>query len=211
MLQELCPACGVEITAEARVCLACGRELGPFGAPRGEARLASGRRRFAYLAIAIALAGLLAIAFGTGWRLGMSMASAPAPTRAVPASATARDISPVPPVGRVLFASRLSDSLELESYRSHFGRDETIAWRAELSEPPPTPELTVVIAWYSIREEMVLARETVTMRDRQLTVIGRDEIALTELVPTAGVYTVTYFSGERKLAAGSFEVLPAER
>ena len=41
--------------------------------------------------------------------------------------------------------------------------------------------------------------------------IGRDEIPLEDLVPTAGLYSVTYYAGDAKLAEGIFEVLPPDR
>ena len=113
--------------------------------------------------------------------------------------------------GRVLFAERLGDSLELESYRSQFTRDDTIAWRAEFEEPPRTDELTVVIAWYSVRETMQVSESTVALRDAEMTMVASDEIQLADLVPTAGLYSVTYYSGDTKLAEGIFEVLPPDR
>ena len=46
-----------------------------------------------------------------------------------------------------------------------------------------------------------------------LTVDATDEEStkLAELVPTAGLYSVFYYSGDTKLAEGIFEVLPADR
>jgi len=159
--------------------------------------------------LTLAMVALIVVALGAGWRLGSSNAVVQAPQR------TAADSPVVVPVGaeigRVLFAERLGESLELDAYRSQFAAEDTIAWRAEFPQPPPEGELTVVIAWQSIRERMQLSEETVTLRDAELTIIGRDEIPLEDLVPTAGLYSVTYYSGDAKLAEGIFEVLPPDR
>lgn len=71
------------------------------------------------------------------------------------------------------FAERLGDGLELESYRTQFTRDDTIAWRAELVEPPPAGELTLVITWVSIRERMQLSESRVEISDPELPIIAR--------------------------------------
>jgi hypothetical protein len=147
------------------------------------------------------------VAFGAGWQLRSSTAAPnfPAPRATVSAKA---DPMTGASIGPVLFAERLGESLELESYRTQFTRGDTIAWRAEFPEPPPAGELTMVIAWQSIRERMELRQATVTRRDPGLTMVASDEVPLDDLVPTAGLYSVAYFAGDIKLAEGIFEVLP---
>lgn len=114
-------------------------------------------------------------------------------------------------MGRVRFAERLGESLELESYRTQFTRDDTIAWRAEFVEPPRTNELTLVITWVSVRERMQLSVATVAIADAELRMIGRDEVRIGDLVPTAGLYEVAYFADDVRLALGIFELLPPDR
>ena len=159
--------------------------------------------------LTLAVVGLIVVALGAGFRLGSTDAVVQAPQR------TAADSAAVVPVaaeiGRVLFAERLGEALELEAYRTQFTAEDTIAWRAEFPEPPPERELTMVIAWQSIRERMQVSEETVTLSDAELAMIGRDEIPLEDLVPTAGLYSVTYYAGDAKLAEGIFEVLPPNR
>jgi hypothetical protein len=160
-------------------------------------------------ALVLAVVGLTVVAFGAGLRIGSS-----APTsdpREAPAAAEAADISPVARLGRVRFGERLGESMELESQRRAFSRGDTIAWRAEFLEPPPTTELTIVIEWVSLRERMKLIEETLTVRDRTLSMIARDEVAVSDLVPTAGLYSVAYYANGVKLAEGVFEILPPSR
>ena len=101
--------------------------------------------------------------------------------------------------------------MELESRRSQFAPGDTIAWRAEFVAAPGSTELTVVVAWQSIRERMELSRDTVALDGPGSTSLVRDEVPIGDLVPTAGLYTVSYFEGAAKLAEGVFEVLPPER
>ena len=159
--------------------------------------------------VLLGLAGavIAIVAFGVGLQLGSASERAGKPTFPTRAPADAADAMP----GPVWFAERLGDGLALESYRTQFTADDTIAWRAELSGPPPTNELTVVIAWQSIRERMELSETTVTLTDAELTMVASDEVPLSELVPTAGLYAVTYYGGDTKLAEGVFELLPPER
>lgn len=159
--------------------------------------------------LTLAMLGLVIVAFGAGFRLGSPIA-APDETGS-PAVAEAAALVAVAPLGRVLFAERLGESLELESYRTQFTADDTIAWRAEFLQPPPTGELTVVIAWQSIRETMQLSEAAVTLGDADLAMVASDEVPLGDLVPTAGLYSVTYYAGDTKLAEGVFEVLPPDR
>lgn len=209
VLQDLCPRCGADWLDGARACPVCG--LDPIGL-----RLpAHGTTRGVHLRpmdlalLTLAMVALIVVALGAGWRLGSSSAVVQAPR---PAAADSRAVVPVAAeLGRVLFAERLGESLALEAYRTQFTAGDTIAWRAEFPQPPPAGELTVVIAWQSIRERMQLSVETVTLRDAELAMIGRDEIPLEDLVPTAGLYSVTYYAGDAKLAEGIFEVLPPDR
>ena len=162
--------------------------------------------------MALALIGLttvamLIVAFGVGQRF---QPSAELDTAASPAES--RPIAVVPPErGRVLFAERLGESLELESYRSQFTRDDTIAWRAEFVEPPGRGELTLVITWVSIRERMQLREVTVAIADDELRMVASDEVPVGDLVPTAGMYEVAYYFDDVPLAVGVFELLPPER
>ncbi len=157
--------------------------------------------------LGLASAILLIVGFGAGLRLGS--AGETADTGTPPTRALTDELDGMP--GPVLFAERLGDGLALESYRSQFTVEDTIAWRAELSEPPPTNELTMVIAWQSIRERMEVSETTVMLADSQLTMVASDEVPLSVLVPTAGLYAVTYYGGGTKLAEGVFELLPPER
>jgi hypothetical protein len=159
--------------------------------------------------LALTIIGLVVVAFGAGWRLGRPdpVVDDTEPSTVADAAGSRSE----PSVGRVLFAERLGDSLELKAYRSQFRRGDTIAWRAEFREPPGTDEVTVVIVWQSIRETMQLSRSTLPVRDAELTVIANDEVPLDELVPTAGLYSVSYWAGDRKLAEGVFELLPPDR
>lgn len=157
--------------------------------------------------LTLAAVGIAVVAFGIGLEFGSQTA-----TRASISEAphpVGRTIEA--PHGRIMFAERLGESLELESYRTQFTYGDTIAWRAEFADPPPTNELTVVIEWYSIRERMKLSESTVTLGDAELTMIASDEVPLDELVPTAGLYAVTYYAGETRLAEGIFELLPRGR
>lgn len=119
--------------------------------------------------------------------------------------------APPPPMGRVQFAARLDASMELELRRSQFAQTDTIAWRAEFVDAPRAAELSVVVAWQSIRERMELSRHTVVLEAGQRLSVVRDEVAIDDLVPTAGLYTVTYYEGDAKIAEGMFEVLPPGR
>jgi hypothetical protein len=160
--------------------------------------------------LGLATAILVIVAFGAGLRLGSVSKTAGTPipmTASTLPLAVASDALP----GPVLFAERLGDGLALESYRSQFTADDTIAWRAEFAQPPPTHEVTVIIAWQSIRERMQLSEATITLADSALMMIASDEVPLADLVPTAGLYAVTYYGGDTKLAEGVFELLPPER
>lgn len=160
------------------------------------------------LALAVLTVGtvaMLVLAFGAGTRFGSSSAGvdavvSPAPSQRTPAI--------LPPSGRILFGERLGDALELESYREQFTRDDTIAWRAEFVEPPRSGEVTLVITWVSVRERMQLTEAVVPVGDAELRMIGSEEVPLSELVPTAGMYEVAYYDGDEKLAVGVFELLP---
>jgi hypothetical protein len=161
-----------------------------------------------FVMLALGVSGLGIVAFGAGMRLGATSVAPDAPD--VSSAARVETIE-VAPMGRVRFAERLGDGMELESYRTQFTRDDTIAWRAEFVEPPSTNELTLVITWVSIRERMQLSESTVAVTDPELPMIARDEISVRDLVPTAGLYEVTYHAGDVKLAVGVFELLPPER
>jgi hypothetical protein len=206
VLQDLCPRCGAALPETALACPACAYDqLGrstPTGADSSHQRRMQPPVR---MAIGIAAAGVLIMAFGTGWRLSARAERDPPITHAGP-----RVPSP-PPIGRVLFGERLGPSLELEGHRRAFRSEETIAWRVEFVAPPLTDELTLVIEWQSIRERMELSQTTVPLADPALTVIGREEMPLGDLVPTAGLYSVAYYSGDAKLAEGVFELLPRDR
>jgi len=158
--------------------------------------------------LTLATVGIAVIAFGIG--LGFrSQTSTGTPSSE--AAAPSVEVSALAPSGRILFAERLGESLELESYRTQFAYGDTIAWRAEFADPPQIDELTVVIEWYSIRERMKLSESTVTLGDAELTMVASEEVPLHELVPTAGLYAVTYYAGETRLAEGIFELLPRGR
>ena len=158
--------------------------------------------------LTLAMVALIVVALGAGWRLGSSSAIVPAPQ---PAAADSPALVSVPELGRVRFAERLGESLELEGYRTQFTAQDTIAWRAEFPEPPPTARLRLIISWVSVRERMQLSENNVTLRDTELAMVARDEVPLEDLVPTAGLYEVRYFAGDTKLAEGIFEVLPPDR
>lgn len=162
------------------------------------------------LLLGLACAILVAAAFGAGLRLGSVSETADTSPSPAPSSRTLAGALDAMP-GPVLFAERLGDGLALESYRNQFTADDTIAWRAEFAQPPPTDEVTVVIAWQSIRERMQLSEATITLADTELTMVGSDEVPLADLVPTAGLYSVTYYGGDTKLAEGVFELLPPEQ
>ena len=68
-----------------------------------------------------------------------------------------------------------------------------------------------MITWVSVRERMQLSESAVAIRDGELTMLARDEVPLRDLVPTAGLYEVTYHAGGVKLAEGIFELLPPDR
>lgn len=210
MLQELCPRCNAEWFDDAGACGACGFDPSGSRARAGAGPNGGGWiHRATWLAVLLAATGIAIGGFGAGFWLRSEM---PAPDVSdAPAVAANASAAPIAERGRVLFAERLSSSLELDSYRTQFTRDGTIAWRAEFPEPPMATELTVVIAWYSIRESMKLSETTVPVRDPQLTVVATDELQIADLVPTAGLYSVSYYAGDRKLAEGIFEVLPRDR
>ena len=208
VLQDLCPRCGADWLDGARVCPACGFDRIGLRAPSvNDTGRGVHLRPMDLALLTLAMVALLVVAVGAGWRLGSTSVAVHAPQ---PAAAGSRAVVPVVVV-LVVFAERLGDSLELEAYRTQFSAGDTIAWRAELPHPPPAAELTVVIAWQSIRERMQLSEETVTLRDAELAIIGRDEVPLDDLVPTAGLSSVTYYAGDAKLAEGIFEVLPPDR
>jgi hypothetical protein len=199
MLEDLCPLCGAAYPTDADACLICGFSDG-HARPR---RPADRALPIVAILAAGAVVGLV-LALGSDPR-----ATEPAPSPAHGSAASDRAELPQPPrVGPVLFVDQHRGPLD--RYRTRFERHETIAWRAEFPEPPGTDELTLVIAWQSIREEMVLSRTTVRMQDAESTVIASDETPISELVPSAGIYAVTYYAGDTKLAAGVFEVLPRE-
>lgn len=158
--------------------------------------------------LALGSVAMLIVAFGAGLRL---QSPAAALDGADSPATDAAEVIPMPQRGRVLFAERLGESLELEFYRTQFTWDDTIAWRAEFVGPPGTSELTVVITWYSIREQMNLSEATVAVRDVELAMVASDEVPLRDLVPTAGLYAVSYYAGDTKLAEGIFELLPPDR
>jgi len=157
--------------------------------------------------LTLATVGIAVIAFGIGLGFRSQTSTGTPSSEAAPSI----DISALAPSGRILFAERLGEALELESYRTQFAYGDTIAWRAEFADPPQTDELTVVIEWYSIRERMKLSESTVTLADAELTMVASEEVPLHELVPTAGLYAVTYYAGETRLAEGIFELLPRGR
>lgn len=159
--------------------------------------------------LTLAMVALIVVALGAGWRLGATSVAVQAPQ---PTAAASRALVPVAAeLGRVLFAERLGESMELEAYRTQFTMEDTIAWRAEFLRPPPTSELTVVISWVSVRERMQLSEASVTLRDAELAMVASDDVPLDDLVPTAGLYEVRYYAGDAKLAEGIFEVLPPDR
>jgi hypothetical protein len=206
----MCPRCGLEWVGDAVLCPACGFDRVGRRSPTADDTGRGVRPRPLELAW-LASAGLAVaiVAFGAGWQLRTSTTAHNLPAPRV--TARAADPVAVASIGPVLFAERLGESLELESYRTKFTRGDTIAWRAEFLEPPPAGELTMVIAWQSIRERMELRQATVMHRDPGLTMVASDEVPLDDLVPTAGLYSVAYFAGDIKLAEGIFEVLPPER
>jgi len=205
VLQELCPRCGAEVSDPARACPVCGFDPGgPADRPGGGMFL--GRKALALLALGTV--AMLIIAFGAGLRFQ----SFPAGVDAVASPAASQPTAVVlPERGHVLFAERLGESLELESYRTQFTRDDTIAWRAEFVEPPGRGELTLVITWVSIRERMQLREVTVAIADDELRMVASDEVPVGDLVPTAGMYEVAYYFDDIPLAVGVFELLPPTR
>ena len=211
VLQDLCPRCGAESAGSDCPCVDCGYDPTDPGArnDRDPGRDAVRRRFISLMLLALTIVGLVILAFSAGWHLARPEMVADGTESSRVADAPGSRSRPS--VGRVLFAERLGDSLELEAYRSQFRRGDTIAWRAELLEPPGTDEITVVIAWQSIRETMQLSRSALPVRDVVLTVIASDEVPLDELVPTAGMYSVSYWAEDRKLAEGVFELLPPDR
>lgn len=208
VLEDLCPRCGAALLDVGRPCPVCGPDATAPWPDDGISRGIYLRPRRVAL-VTMATFGLVIVACGAGLWLG-STDAAPDPDtlRAVVGAA---DVVPVAPRGRVLFAERLGESMELESYRTQFTRGDTIAWRAEFVEPPPTLELTVVIEWYSIRERMRLSQATVTIRDAELKMVVSDEVPLSDLVPTSGLWAVSYYAGDMLLAEGIFELLPPAR
>ena len=210
VLQDLCPRCGADWRDGARSCPACGFDpIGPRPPTDGDPSRGIHLRPLGLALLTLAVVVLVVVAFSAGWRLRSPSAVVQAPEPAV--APDTREVVTVAQLGRVRFAERLGESLELEAYRTQFTANDTIAWRAEFLRPPPTNELTVVISWVSVRERMQLSETTVTLRDPELTVIARDEVPLEDLVPTAGLYEVRYFAGGTKLAEGVFEVLPPDR
>jgi hypothetical protein len=210
VLQELCPRCDAEWLSDVRVCPACGFDRAGSRSSNEGAMDASRHLRPIDAAIVLMATIVIAIvSFGAGFSLRSDQAVRDPVDEPQVVEGAIR--VPVALPGRVLFAERLGDSLELESYRTEFTRDDTIAWRAEFEDPPAADELTVVIAWYSVRETMRVSESTVAVRDAALKVVARDEIRLADLVPTAGLYSVTYYSGDTKLAEGIFELLPRDR
>ena len=203
VLQDLCPRCGADWLDDARACRACG-----FAPAAGATGPGIHLRPMGLALLTLAMLVLVIVAFGAGWRLRSPSGVVQAPE---PAPADSRDVVPVAQLGRVRFAERLGESLELEAYRTQFTAEDTIGWRAEFLEPPPTNELTVVISWVSVRERMQLSKTTVTLRDPELAMIASDEVQLEDLVPTAGLYEVRYYAGDTKLAEGVFELLPPDR
>lgn len=209
VLQDLCPRCGADWLDDSRACPACGfHPSGDRSPPDGATGRGIHLRPTGLALLALAIVVLVVAAFGAGWRLRTPSAVVQAPESP---AADSRNVLPVAQLGRVLFAERLGESLELEEYRTQFTAEDTIAWRAEFTRPPPTDELTVIIAWQSIRERMQLSENTVMVRDAELAMVARDEVPLADLVPTAGLYSVTYFAGDTKLAEGVFELLPPVR
>ncbi len=207
MLQDLCPSCGDEWPRNAPSCRACGfQQLDAHGT---QGLTAVQLRPIGLVLGALAMVALVIVAFGAGMRVQSAALNRDA--TGSPQAAVARDLGPSVPLGRVRFAEQLGEALELESYRTRFRTEDTIAWRAEFAEPPPTAELTVVIAWQSIRERMQVSTATVRLVDPELTMIASDEVLLSDLVPTAGLYAVSYYSGDLKLAEGVFELLPPGR
>ncbi|MEP7081731.1 MAG: hypothetical protein ABI841_02015 [Chloroflexota bacterium] len=185
-----CPACGFDPASPAPA----DRPPGP-GILLGPTALAL---------LALGTVAMLIAAFVAGVQL---QSAADGDAVASPTSTQPTALS-LPVRGRILFAERLEDALELESYKDQFTRDDTIAWRAEFVEPPRTGELTLVITWVSPRERMQLTETAVAVADSQLRVIGREEVPLADLVPTAGVYEVAYYDGDATLTVGVFELLP---
>jgi hypothetical protein len=204
VLQDLCPSCGADWLDDSRACPACGFD--------GAAQRAPGGGQFQVGPLGLVLLGLAGVilaivAFGVGLQFGSASETEGTPTPTTRTLADAIESMP----GPVLFAERLGDGLALHSYRSQFTADDTIAWRAEFAQPPPTDEVTVIIAWQSIRERMQLSEATITLADSELTMVASDEVPLADLVPTAGLYSVTYYGGDTKLAEGVFELLPPEQ
>lgn len=209
VLQELCPHCGNEWIDDTRPCPACGYDSvdtrGPSSAHATSTPLAPP------ILIGLSAAAVAAVVIVSGLA---SRAQSPSPSpgqTSSPTFAERADLPTPPRLGRVVFAEGIGAANELESRRSQFAPGDTIAWRAEFVDAPRAAELTVVIAWQSIRERMELSRDTVALAGAGVMSVVRDEVAIDELVPTAGLYSVSYFSGEAKLAEGVFELLPPDR
>ena len=207
VLQDLCPRCGQEMAPGSAVCPACGYEsLAP---DLSDSARADRRSPIGLVALFVGVLGVAAVAFGAGFRLGASSAGPVAVSES--ARVPGADVSTRPSLGRVSFAERLGESLELEAYRRQFTSEDTIAGRADFVEPPPTGDLVMVIEWQSARERMRLTQETVTLGDPGLAASGHDEVPVRDLVPTAGLYSVAYYADGMKLAEGVFELLPPDR
>ena len=206
VLQDLCPRCGAELLDVTRACAVCGLDETGSSAHSLDASAGIRLRPMDLALVTLAILALVVVAFEAGsW-----LRSTAAPPSAASAVLESASVGIAAPRSRIVFAERLGDSLELETYRTQFTRDDTIAWRAEFVSPPPGSELTVVIEWYSIRERMKLSESRVTLGDPELTMVASDEVPLSELVPTAGLYAVSYYAGDTKLAEGIFELLPRD-
>jgi hypothetical protein len=205
VLQELCPRCGNEYFDEKLPCSACGWQ------PVEPASVGALGSRFANrVLLGIAAAAIVAVIAGSGFQAPPPSADLRSPPSAGGAQRSDLPIAP-PRLGRVVFAERVAASTELQWHQTQFSAGDTIAWRAEFVEPPRAAELTVVIAWQSHRERMELSRATVALGAPELIGVLRDAVPVDELVPTAGMYAVSYFAGDEKLAEGVFEVLPPDR
>ena len=172
---------------------------------------ATGRSRLLPVLLGLGVAAVVAAIIGSG--LGFrSQPTATAPRQPASPHFAGRTLpSPIPQLGRVVFAEGLDPTMELESRRSQFAADDTIAWRAEFVDAPMAAELTVVIAWQSIRERMELSRGTIALDGADVMSVVRESVPIGDLVPTAGLYSVSYYEGDAKLAEGVFEVLPPNR
>jgi hypothetical protein len=206
VLQELCPHCGDEWIDDTRPCRTCG--YGPVDSrDPARARATIGPLALPVL-IGLSAAAVAAVVIVSG---SAFQAPLPSPSPGQTSSPQRADLPMAAPLGRVVFAEGLNAAMELESRRSQFAPGDTIAWRAEFIDAPNAAELTVVIAWQSIRERMELSRDTIALGSTGVMSVVRDQVAIDELVPTAGLYSVSYFAGDEKLAEGVFEVLPPDR